>query len=707
MPSTGETQYLGLIGHAGAMVNGSDLSYYYGSDGSIYRSTYAGNFTPVTGQQPIKSSPPVPYSTISVGKLMKQFDPAFDDTLYGCGSPVAGPGQYALVVCARGIQNSYGWLGVMYGGDGRPITANCQDGDKCPRIVAAMNVFTSPSTRWCGLHNIQMVPNNPLVSLNFQNLGEAPSVGVAPMATKLAASVAAADKTITVEGEPASTAPAGDPVRQDAAVGDVFMIGTNPTEIVTITGIQALANGQRTWTVTRGSPARAFAAGVPVAANCKAGFRLGYWKFLNDPHGTDATNQDVVIDNYWNGGGHADAGPLGRITESPAGWSVVFGKVIDNLNQPLSLTIDDSPLFAGVRGLDYGNTTSKHPSYHQDETQTPPAEQRWFLDFLAFDGGNLFSPVPGATLISGQLYKYKLPANSPLARKQLATLAATGGMSLLDVSGPGSTLSDLPSDAYKYCVANVAGECRAGSAPADVYVNAPNVKFLQCTGGDAPNPQNKDICIGNIGAWANGMTQVYLGSTLAESVSNSRIVTRGLAGIKDMFYYATAKALPDASWALFNVGSVAVANPQVNVWMAKLPPLAKQDNVDRSTFVRAPVYVTAPQGKGIASAAIEFGYAEQGATDQYYCTSRHEACVATAATVTDATPFYFAQTETYTRRPCATTCTITLPVLPAHVAYYQIKFYDAQGTLVALGDRGVSVEGVPLKASGALAMAQK
>src|SRR6185436_17163389 len=155
----------------------------------------------------------------------------------------------------------------------------------------------------------------------------------------------------------------------------------------------------------------------------------------------------------------------------------------------------------------------------------------------------------------------------------------------------------------------------------------------------------------------------------------------------NMFYYATAKSLPDASWALFNVGSVLVPNPQVNVWMAKLPPLSKEDNVDRSSFVRAPVHVTAPQGKGIASAAIEFGYAEQGGTDQYYCTSRREACVATAATVTDATPFYFARTETYARRPCAASCLITLPVLPAHVAYYQIKFYDAEGAFVALGDR--------------------
>ena len=76
--------------------------------------------------------------------------------------------------------------------------------------------------------------------------------------------------------------------------------------------------------------------------------------------------------------------------------------------------------------------------------------------------------------------------------------------------------------------------------------------------------------------------------------------------------------------------------------------------------------------------------------------------MAVSATVNDATPFYYEQTENYTRMPCAESCTITLPVLPAHVVYYQVKFYDAQGAVVGLGDRGVSVEAAAMKAGGAL-----
>lgn len=707
VPATGEVLYLGLIPHPGTMVNGSDLSLYYTQDGNTYRTTYTGNFQPVTTNAFIPVSPGVLYNPIPINQLMKEFDPSFDGRYYGCSSPAAGPGQYALVQCGRSIQDSYGWVAAFYGGDGRPVTANCTAGDACPRIVAAMNVFSAPATRWCGLHNIQMIPNNPLIGLNFQQLHD-PSglIGTALMATKLSNSIAPGDATINVDGEPISQATGGDPVRQDAAVGDVFIIGTDPSEKVRITNITALANGQRVWTVSRDSGAKAFPAGTIVWADCKAGFRLTYWKFLNDPHGQDITNNNVVADNYWDGGGHADAGPLGRVTEYGPGWGAVFGRVIDHLNEPLSLVIDDSPFFAGVHGLDYGSTTSKHPSYHQDESQTPAEELRWFLDMLAFDGGNLFSPNPGATLISGQLYKY-IPYTA-LARKQLATIAATGGSALLDISGPGSVISDQPSDSYKYCVANVANECWAGAAPGDILTNAPNVRALYCTGGDGPNPGNLDLCVGNAGSWAQGMTQVYLGGTSADSVSHSRVVTHGLAGIKNMFYYSTAKSLPDASWALFNVG-IAIGRPddQVNVWMAKLPPLSKQDEVDRSTFVRAPIAIAAPRGVPIVSAAVEFGYREQGDAGQYYCTSRRETCVAVSGTVDDATPFYYEQTEKYTRMPCAGSCTITLPVLPGHVAYYRINFYDAQGALVWAGDRGVSVEATAAKPNGVRASANQ
>jgi hypothetical protein len=174
--------------------------------------------------------------------------------------------------------------------------------------------------------------------------------------------------------------------------------------------------------------------------------------------------------------------------------------------------------------------------------------------------------------------------------------------------------------------------------------------------------------------------------------SGVRAISGGLSnGLYINNNYPTSKALGDGSYTLFGTGDYQSSPPQ-RLFLAKLPPLAAGDSVDRTTFVRAPLSITTPSGMGIATAAVEFGYLEQGTVAQHYCTSRREACVAVASTVTDATPFSYETTDTYSRASCATSCTITLPILPAHVAYYQVKYYNSGGSLVTSGNAGVAMD---------------
>jgi hypothetical protein len=197
-------------------------------------------------------------------------------------------------------------------------------------------------------------------------------------------------------------------------------------------------------------------------------------------------------------------------------------------------------------------------------------------------------------------------------------------------------------------------------------------------------------CLVSYNAYGSDVVQVKLDG------SGVRAITGGLTnGVNVANNYPTAKALGNGSYLLFGTGNYADAPPQ-RLFLAKLPPLTAGDSVDRTTFVRAPLSITAPAGLGIATAAVEFGYLEQGTVAQHYCTSRREACVAVASTVTDATPFSYETTDTYSRASCATSCTITLPILPAHVAYYQVKYYDSGGSLVTSGNAGVAMDKIGL-----------
>jgi hypothetical protein len=94
-----------------------------------------------------------------------------------------------------------------------------------------------------------------------------------------------------------------------------------------------------------------------------------------------------------------------------------------------------------------------------------------------------------------------------------------------------------------------------------------------------------------------------------------------MAGIKDMFFYSTAKQLPDASGTLFTVG-IGAFGINVNMWLAKIPAYPPVDTITRNDFEPQPIKLTAPDGLGVTNAVIDFGYSNSGpfaTTSNYYC----------------------------------------------------------------------------------------
>ncbi len=233
--------------------------------------------------------------------------------------------------------------------------------------------------------------------------------GTGPWEATLGGAVTAGQTSITVLGEPACTASGGscngatgstDTFMQDAAVGDLFRIGS---EYVRLTGKKSAT----TWTIERGvfesSPA-SYANGSRLRATCgmtvnKYGqFANGFWDFASDPHGADTTNTTVVA-NTTMVGGH---GFMNGSWWGMADYWMVPGSLPGVLNTPIAFKLSPEPPFAGAVAPAGGNSFMKHPTYHNGQAPNDN-ERAWFLDYQPFFGGNLHSDSAGLIRVSGNL----------------------------------------------------------------------------------------------------------------------------------------------------------------------------------------------------------------------------------------------------------------------------------------------------------------
>jgi hypothetical protein len=85
------------------------------------------------------------------------------------------------------------------------------------------------------------------------------------------------------------------------------------------------------------------------------------------------------------------------------------------------------------------------------------------------------------------------------------------------------------------------------------------------------------------------------------------------------------------------------------------------------------------------NAIVEFGYAENGDPQNFYCTTRREACVAQSSAIDESQPFYYETTEAaaISGLRCELGCTIAIPALAGRVLYYRVTFRDSLGGIVS------------------------
>jgi hypothetical protein len=347
--------------------------------------------------------------------------------------------------------------------------------------------------------------------------------------------------------------------------------------------------------------------------------------------------------------------------------------------QPLGNAVNGWPTFAGSTAVIRGNgLIETYPSMRQ--WNAPPGERSWALDLRAYQIGiGVGGEVPLAlyhhqiALVEGETRIYKASNTlSGFDRKRLPYLGWAGRYWLKDLSGPGSTIGN--SDIFSFCVADRAGECRAESAVNDVYLNVPKASIDANPFCSTNHYSSNFPCFGTaspVGAWAVQWDV----SRSDDRGAGMRRISMGFSGPGRQYTFANARATPDGKWAL--LPGYWLDGYRLDLLMAKLPPWPMRQSTDRSDFIA--VTQKLPVMAGVSRVRIRYGYAENGAPADFYCTPRREACLATSSS---SEPFAWEAEAPAEGLDCASGCQIRLRALPGRVLYYQVERLAANGAPV-------------------------
>jgi len=709
-PITGEARFLGVPYLLNTMVGGDHVENCWTdaaafdptADKNVYvvlQGLYSGDHHNIGPTDPNGSQIQAAWTNLTpaskgrdLGTLIHAFDRSFDPvTFSSCIARGETSDAKLLITCQRGTQDSVGWE-VLFD------TAT-------KSVIAAYQSWNKPPARWCALHSsAPVIASDRWIRIEF--------AGASIYQSRITSGVVAksdvqacppnpygaagnACVAVTVQGEPCGLSPMpGDPRNcpydssatflQAAAPGDLLMLDREWTRLIAKNGTQ--------WVLQRDLQSAGLAdhaAGSSLQAACSTTLNadLTFWNFIADPHGANAGGNTVIVDSTYT----AHSSVAVDSVQGSAFWkscpagangsclSVRTGADVSGwVAQPASSMPWTMPTFSGQTGAGRENFIESYSTFPPTSSQAP--DRSWFLYNrpLTSDSG-----LTQLTPVSGELYQ---AATQRLHRKVLPTLATCGAHPLADVSGPKSSIRDDSTDAYRYCLALRGGECtdpdgaRTTQAGA-VYVNCPNVGVplnSSCTGGAEDN----GVCIVDNGTYAQSVVQVS-NRFHRSNGQDARVLTNGFRPYRAGETFWNSRVLPDGSWALIYTQWFHLQ--RYEAFLAKLPPFPAPDGIDRSNFEQVSLYVKA--AAGATRAVLEFGYAEQGAPDQYFCTSRQETCVRGTQSGMD---FAYAS-EPVTPVDCESGCTIQVPAIPERVLYYRPKYLDAAGNIVLLGPMGAAL----------------
>jgi len=396
---------------------------------------------------------------------------------------------------------------------------------------------------------------------------------------------------------------------------------------------------------------------------------------------TDRTTTFIPADPAFSGS-HNDFGPgnaPGLVTYAGGSPDHINNKTMrDLLATPLTYTKKEYLPWAQAKASQLGDEfLQSYPGHRQ--SGAPPNAHRWKGDWHALNGDYGDAPTTGSGLIRGQSLKkvngtkwvYQITnAASVFDRKRTPIYAWSGRYIFRDKSGPHSLIADT--DAWTYCIADSAGECRPGSAKNDAFISQP-IPPVDTQGWCLSNTINVFApCLTGINPQAGWAMQKEI-DPIDTTAHRTRRLTMGLSAPGMQWTFTTWLQTPGGKWGFFSAPYV---NGLRNDYFAmKLPPwLTALEKVDRSTFV--PVQRTLAALPGAKYVRARFGYAENGPVWSFFCTSRQETCV------TGGDPFCFLSEWSQPLR-CDSRCTLSIPAIPGRVLYFVVDRLDSTGRTVS------------------------
>jgi hypothetical protein len=665
----------------------------------------------------------------TMGDLTAAFNPLYDKAKFAAWAFQQSEGGI-LHWTAQTAANGLGWNVVFdptITTNGQPGNAGCLTNGNTGCVVATMPSWSSPGCRWCTIkagtpiYVTDWVMFTPYFDQTLQVLGPGQGPFVTSVVGAFPSTTSACPANIYGQTNNCVTLPMAGEVYSfgegtgtrgsygNTAVGDQVQFPNLGTHYNSESMILLAKNGLN-WTFARNyngaglTPAATIGSNAviqftcsniyPEAADNSLRGKEEQWNWRNDIFGLNASGTTIVNSaNGVNAHYYQDNGTVAYSYSQDTRCTNVFGcyqgqRVTTTLPDllsgitPISGLAAQGPSFFGLVGPYNNGGWQSHP--WGAGAQGTTLDQRYFFDARPFLG---FTITPTVVGVSGQLYR--IPAGSAtLNRKILPTLALAGPHPLLDVSS--ARIGDfIPTDntgAWQYCVALVAGECRSTSLAGDAFVNVPGLTYLFCQyyGGNAlQNYEDVDVCLSDASVQGNTVARIPLDKFDMLGRQN-QYLTHGLVRPHYLDPFWHGHPLGNGRW-IYNY-SQAIDGYASGELVQAVPPVVL-DSTNRTTFESLVVHATA----GANNAIVEFGYAESSPAGQFLnCTSRGETCAvgpATLPTQIAATPFYFEQAEagSLAGTPCSTGCDIAIPVLPAHVVYWQIKYRDAGKTVIRTG----------------------